>query len=266
MIVFLDFDGTTHPTSPGVGVDTYIFCRLPLLESWLRQRPGVEIVISSSWREAHSLDELRGFFSEDLQGRVIGATPIIKRDARKGYDGLREREVRRWLSESGEPWRQWAALDDQAWLFKPFNSRLVLCDGKVGLTQEVLARLGVVLALPAPKNAQAAGRSDMVDTAEAAALAGVTPVQMRQWASTRHPKVICLRLSRLKWRYPAWQFGPAIWPVAQQLAQALGGNAWAALAWLETPHGALNGRTPRAALEQGELAERVLDIAGFDGT
>lgn len=151
MVLFIDFDGVLHPF--GRVVDRY-FCRLGLLEAWLLRRPGVDVVISSSWREAHPLDEMRGFFSEDLQKRIVGATPILKRDTWEQFDGEppttrfeREIEVTRWLAESGEPWRPWAALDDQAWLYKPFNPRLVLCDGKVGLTESELDRLDAVFGL-----------------------------------------------------------------------------------------------------------------------
>ena len=152
MILFLDFDGTTHPTPRSYTSGEDLFCRLPILESWLRQRPGIEVVISSSWREAHSVDEMRGYFCEDLQRRIIGATPVLKRDDWEQYDGElpptrfeRELEVQRWLRESGEPWRPWAALDDQAWLYRPFNPRLVLCDQKVGLTQRELDGVDQVL-------------------------------------------------------------------------------------------------------------------------
>jgi hypothetical protein len=76
MILFLDFDGVTHPEPC---VHENVFCRLHLIESVLRERElrDVQIVISSSWREHHSLDDLRQFFSEDIQGRVVGVTPDI---------------------------------------------------------------------------------------------------------------------------------------------------------------------------------------------
>ena len=148
-LLFLDFDGVMHPFR--CTIDKY-FCHLELLEAWLRQRPDVGVVISSSWREAHPVAEMTSFFSEDLQHRILGATPLLKRDSWAQYDGEpplvrfeREVEVLRWLNESGEPWRPWAALDDQAWLYKPFNPGLVLCDGKVGLTLLELNKLDRVL-------------------------------------------------------------------------------------------------------------------------
>jgi hypothetical protein len=54
-IIMLDFDGVTHPDN---FFDANFFCRLPLIEEVLRKFPSVKIVISSSWREHHSLDDI----------------------------------------------------------------------------------------------------------------------------------------------------------------------------------------------------------------
>jgi hypothetical protein len=150
-ILFLDFDGVMHPF--GCAIDQY-FCRLALLEDWLRQRAGVDIVISSSWREVHPLDEMRSYFSVDLQQRILATTPLLWRDSWSQFDGEpppvrfeREEEVRRWLHQSGLPWQPWAALDDQAWRFRPFCQWLVVCDGKVGLTPRELTLVDRLLAL-----------------------------------------------------------------------------------------------------------------------
>lgn len=100
----------------------------------------------------HALDKLRGFFSEDLRSRILGATPALAHETWEEYDGAlpptrfkREFEVTQWLHASPEPWRAWAALDDQAWLYRPFNPHLVLCDAKIGLTQHELDRLDSLL-------------------------------------------------------------------------------------------------------------------------
>lgn len=156
MILFLDFDGVTHPERPKAQSE-YLFCRLPQLEAWLRERPGVDVVISSSWRAAHPFGELVGYFSEDLQSRVVGCTPVLNQDSWQQYGGEpppvrfpREAEVLRWLATSGAPWREWAALDDQAWLYKPFSKRLVLCDPAVGLTASELARVDRIFGFGGP--------------------------------------------------------------------------------------------------------------------
>lgn len=137
-ILALDFDGVLHPD--GCWVDRH-FCKLPLLESWLRRRPAVDVVISSTWRALHPIDELRGHFAEDLRLRIIGATPIIRRDGWTQFDGEppraryeREAEIRRWLYQSADSSRPWAALDDQPLLFRPACRELVVCDRKVGVT------------------------------------------------------------------------------------------------------------------------------------
>ncbi|MDF6623942.1 HAD domain-containing protein, partial [Escherichia coli] len=70
-VLMLDIDGVLHPGQSG----TLIY--LPLLETWLRAHPDVDVVISSNWRETHTLDELRNFFSIELRERVIGCTPVL---------------------------------------------------------------------------------------------------------------------------------------------------------------------------------------------
>lgn len=155
-LLFIDFDGVLHP-APGspAARDSAQFCHLDLLQSWLLERPTVDVVISSSWGQALPFEELQGFFSEELQPRVLGATRALQTDfwAQTTSDRRpvfeREAEVRQWLREHAAAHRPWIALDDQAGLFAPLSEHLVLCDGRVGLTQreldladEVLARSG----------------------------------------------------------------------------------------------------------------------------
>ncbi len=62
---------------------------------------------------------------------------------------------------------------------------------------------------------------------------------------------------------PRWQFQADIWRTLLKLSSALDTtNGWKLLSFLESHTGALNGRTPRAAIEQGE-ADRVLVIAAY---
>lgn len=53
MLPFLDFDGVLHPDRSTID---QFFCRLPLLETWLRKHPTVDVAISSSWRAAHPIE------------------------------------------------------------------------------------------------------------------------------------------------------------------------------------------------------------------
>lgn len=105
---------------------------------------------------------------------------------------------------------------------------------------------------------------DMVNSEEAAALAGTNRETVNQWIRAGR----CIGLDRTVrgWRLPRWQFEPAIFKHLPALARALGTTeGWALLLFLETPHEALDGRPPRIALEQGE-ADRVIDLAGAEGT
>lgn len=110
-----------------------------------------------------------------------------------------------------------------------------------------------------------AGRADMVNIDEAARLAGIAPAKLRRMATRKHPRVIAIEHTTLGLRFPRWQFDTQLWPIVQKLGVELQGDGLVMLGWLETPLGALDGRAPRAALEQGELPGRVLDLASGEG-
>lgn len=104
---------------------------------------------------------------------------------------------------------------------------------------------------------------DMISTDEAAALCGTSRVTMNAWIN----KGRALGLTQIKrgFKVPNWQFEPAIWDVLNKLSIALGTtDGWALLIFLETPLGALGGKTPRVAIEQGQ-GERVLELAAQEG-
>src|SRR3546814_11969797 len=65
------FRSVLHPD--GCEIDQY-FRRVPLLEQVLREFPQVQVVISSSWGQAHPLDQLREFFCEGIKPRIIDVT------------------------------------------------------------------------------------------------------------------------------------------------------------------------------------------------
>ena len=91
-------------------------------------------------------------------------------------------------------------------------------------------------------------------------MAGTTRVTINAWIAKG--RAIGLTQTRRGFRLPAWQFEPQFWDLIPQLARGLGlSEGWALLSFLETPLGALNGRTPRQAIEQGQ-ARRVLELAG----
>lgn len=136
-ILFLDFDGTTHPEPADAGDS---FCRLPLIAEVLREFPAVQIVISSAWRlwspeESAALGILRENFPEDLRRRVVGVTPNAKNLGNRFSELAaypRERECRAWLKARRVPCTPWMALDDRAALFHPGCGNLMLVDTDYG--------------------------------------------------------------------------------------------------------------------------------------
>lgn len=141
MLLMLDFDGVLHPDP--CKDDALFFCRLPMLEEVLREVPSVEIVITSTWRERRSLNELRKFFSTDISHRVIGSTPSwrdhIDLAHAIGPTYRRSIEIEAYLRLVGKPWLTWLALDDKPYWFRPFCKNLLLCDPRTGITEATMA-------------------------------------------------------------------------------------------------------------------------------
>jgi hypothetical protein len=134
--LFVDFDGVLHPHQRGT------LANLPLLEAFLRRHPSIEVVITSTWRMQHSLEELQEYFSEDLRHRVVGVVPFINRTPFSRFQ-----EVQAYLAEQA-PCR-WAALDDEAHLFPPDCRNLVHTVAAEGVAARDLDAVARVLGLTA---------------------------------------------------------------------------------------------------------------------
>lgn len=144
MIVFLDFDGVLHPED--TDSKNQLLCRLPLIEEVVREFSQTEIVISSAWRlRWQDPDDatlaLRQHFSEDIANRVIGVTPHHARlDWKQAPDGLhlwkRQWEIETWLRANRPFGTNWIALDDRAYLFRPFCENLMEFERNTAFTPE----------------------------------------------------------------------------------------------------------------------------------
>ncbi|MDP3522302.1 MAG: HAD domain-containing protein [Hydrogenophaga sp.] len=135
--LFLDFDGVLHPEFCH---PSKYFSSLAHFEGAVRRMPDVRVVISSTWRLQRTLEQLRDLFSADVARLIVGVTPVASTlesvpDSLLGYE--REAECVAWLRSRQESHFPWLALDDRAWLFRPFSQFLYLTDGEVGLTQEL---------------------------------------------------------------------------------------------------------------------------------
>ena len=140
MILFLDFDGVLHPISRENGT----FVHLMHFESVIRDFPEIDIVVSSAWRENHSLEELRSLFSTDISQRIIDVTPALHH---LSHQYLRQSEILLWLHENGREYEGWIAIDDSDWLFPPKCQNLILADAGVGFSLATEKKLREKLAM-----------------------------------------------------------------------------------------------------------------------
>lgn len=122
-ILFLDFDGVLHPFLARFSTDA--FCYLSRLEKVLREFPAVQIVIASTQREAAPLALLVHRFSPDISARIVGVTPTFEIHDAGDVAASRHREILAYLDDSAA---DWLALDDDASLFPPGCTELVLCN------------------------------------------------------------------------------------------------------------------------------------------
>jgi hypothetical protein len=122
------------------------------------------------------------------------------------------------------------------------------------------AQTAAVLRSSAQYRRERMDAADMITTDEAAALAGTTRVTVNSWIKSGR----CIGVAHLRrgFKLPRWQFEPAIWPALQPVAKQLGtSDGWQLLAFLESSATALDGQTPRAALEQGTPLDRIVALA-----
>jgi Swiss Army Knife RNA repair-like protein len=133
VLIFLDIDGVLRRS----GAPLYALeedCRRAF-EDTLRAIPNASVVITSSWREGFSLDEIRAHFSEDIAPRLIGVTPM----AQQLDDFKRHREILAYLRHRGAP-SPWVAVDDDGSQYPP-GCNLVLVDPARGFDSEAAKRL-----------------------------------------------------------------------------------------------------------------------------
>lgn len=112
---------------------------------------------------------------------------------------------------------------------------------------------------------QARGRlraSVMAAVMEACVLASLTPDAVNR--RVRDGRLLGLTGAERGLRLPKWQFCEPMNSAMPKLTSGLRTlDPWSVLALLESPHAALGGRPPRAAIEQGEL-ECVVPFAASE--
>lgn len=148
-VLFLDIDGVLHDasaaeieyTETGIQITgSLLFQRLPLLEELMNRCLDVSLLISSSWQEHYSLDELRGFLGA-AGSRVIGSSRSM--NAARELAGNRYEECQ--AAANSISATQWVIVDDQPAIVwgsrvptREEMARVVLCDPVLGLTPRVV--------------------------------------------------------------------------------------------------------------------------------
>lgn len=142
MILFLDFDGVLHPSSPtkkGVGY----FHNMSVFEDLMKVIPEVKIVISSSWREEFVFADLVQFFPEWLQPNIIGVTPIFSVGSFK-TNFWRHEEIQEWIKDNNYK-EHWVALDDAHKEFPDGCHNFVRINPDTGIVQSDLGFIKYVV-------------------------------------------------------------------------------------------------------------------------
>jgi HAD domain in Swiss Army Knife RNA repair proteins len=127
--LFLDFDGVLHPW---FHMDLR---NKPYFEEAVRpwiQSGQLRIVFSTAWRYSHELEELKKYFSQDIQPHMVDVTPNL---AIGNQPGGRQREVEEWLRMNGKQWAPWVALDDRLDLFDTGCKQLLWVDPEMAFTE-----------------------------------------------------------------------------------------------------------------------------------
>lgn len=131
-ILFLDFDGVLHPTSAR---NPSLFNRTSLLIPVITNA-HCSIVLSTSWRFTHSLDELCCLLPKQIAPKVIDVTgpPHIGKHARY-------QEILNYLTRFKNQLHDWRALDDSFWEFPTECAELIQCNPNTGLTSKEITTL-----------------------------------------------------------------------------------------------------------------------------
>ena len=139
--LFLDFDGVLHPDRYSLSNydpdrvfrNNEIFSQAPILAALLTEYP-CQVIISSSWRFTHSLDEIKEKLPKGIAKNVAGVTG----DAYVGPHP-RYNEIKEYLMSHNKSFFSWRALDDSKLEFPNGCTDLILCDPNTGIaTKQIL--------------------------------------------------------------------------------------------------------------------------------
>lgn len=140
-IVFLDIDGVLNRYCDKSYDDFY-----PELMALVNQliHPEVKFVLSSNWRYAHSLEEMReGLAEYGFKGDLIDMTPILDKGFRSQVS--RGQEIEMWLNSHKGEYDKYVILDDANLECPAVEDNWVRVHSMTGLTQDLIDRAKIIL-------------------------------------------------------------------------------------------------------------------------
>ena len=133
--IFLDFDGVLHSTNS----NALEFELVPLFAQHLAPyADNFRIIISSLWRQNHSLEFLVNIFPSSIKRTIKGITPTHLNGLSRGG---RFNEIKEYCEAYHIKDSDWIAIDDNESLFPPQCKNLVVTSPIKGVTPKELAKL-----------------------------------------------------------------------------------------------------------------------------
>ena len=128
MIIFLDIDGVLR--RKGSPPNKFESCCLNVFEKSLTELGIFSIVISSTWRLAYSLEQIRCGFRREIRSFIIDSTPVSTGSAKfERYE-----EISIWRTENHQTSTPWVAIDDDDTLY-PKYAPLIKVDAAKGIDE-----------------------------------------------------------------------------------------------------------------------------------
>ncbi len=141
MLVFLDFDGVTHPWP----IKPSLIFNKSCLDNLYSALSGCsfEIIISSTWREHMELVEIKKSLGK-LGDKVSGITPIIDDPF---LHHVRFHEIQQYLKDENLLQEKWLAIDDTQGFFPKDLNNILMTNPQTGFTQNDSKKLRHIIEL-----------------------------------------------------------------------------------------------------------------------
>jgi len=131
-VIFTDIDGVLNPHWKSEWSKSSIAIYNTLCKEY-----DLKPVISSTWRDNHTIQELRKIFTEQgIESEIYDYTPVIS-----GAD--RGEEIKEWLKEN--PVDDWVIIDDITRNIEPHIGNVVKIRNLIGLTREEYLQIKKIL-------------------------------------------------------------------------------------------------------------------------